>query len=59
MKFHTPELQCFTQEKIRKIKCPILIAHGDKHVINRVNEQVVIPELKAAGKDVREIASPG
>jgi acetyl esterase/lipase len=53
--FYTPELQRFTRDKIRKIKCPVLIAHGDKHPINNVNEQIVIPELKAAGKEMQEI----
>lgn len=33
-KYYTPELRKFTQEKIRRISCPILIIHGDKHPIS-------------------------
>ena len=54
-KFYTPELQEFTRGKIRKIKCSILLAQGDKSAINRVNEMIVIPELKAAGKELKVI----
>ena len=58
-KYYTPELQKFTRDKIRKIKCPILIVRGDRHAINKINTDIVIPELKAAGKDVREIVFAG
>jgi len=51
--FYTPELQKFTREKIAKIQCPILICQGGMHIINRVNNEIFIPELKRAGKDVQ------
>ncbi|MBI3693327.1 MAG: alpha/beta fold hydrolase [Acidobacteria bacterium] len=57
-KYYTPELQQFTRAKVRKIRCPILIVHSDQHLINRVNEQILVPELKAASKDVQEFAVP-
>jgi len=58
-KYYTADFQQLTRAKIRKIRCPILIPHGDRHIINRVNELIVIPELKAAGKDVTELPFPG
>ena len=58
-KHYTAEIQKRTRAKIAKIECPVLIVHGDVHVINRINEQIIIPELKAAGKKVHEIYEPG
>jgi dipeptidyl aminopeptidase/acylaminoacyl peptidase len=53
--YYTPELQKFTREKIQRITCPVLIVHGDQHPINKINHEIIIPELKAAGKDVEVI----
>jgi dienelactone hydrolase len=58
-RFYTPELQKFTREKIARIRCPVFIAHGDKHAINKVNHEIIIPELKAAGKKLQVTAYPG
>jgi dipeptidyl aminopeptidase/acylaminoacyl peptidase len=58
-KHYSPEIRKLTRAKIAKIDCPLLIVHGDVHVINRINEQIIIPELKAAGKKVEEIYEPG
>jgi dienelactone hydrolase len=58
-KYYTPELEKFTKAKIAKIKCPILIARGDQHAINKINTDIVIPELKAQGKEVHEIVFAG
>ena len=58
-KHYTPEIEKLTRAKIAKIDCPVLIVHGDVHVINRINEQIIIPELKAAGKKIEEVYEPG
>ncbi len=58
-KFWTPELQKMTREKIGKIHCPVFIAYGDKSPINLINHEIVIPELKAAGKQVETKLYPG
>ncbi len=58
-RFYTPELEKFTREKVRKINCPVLIVHGDQHPINKINHEIVIPELKEAGKTVETILYPG
>src|SRR5688572_30472094 len=57
--FYTPELQKFTRDKIERIKCPVLIVHGDQHPINKINHEIVIPELKRAGKTLEVILYPG
>jgi acetyl esterase/lipase len=48
--YYTPGLQQFTRAKISKIQCPVFIAHGNVHPINKLNNEIVIPEMKAAGK---------
>lgn len=58
-RFYTPEVQRHTRAKIAKIASPIFIAHGDKHVINKINNDVFIPELKEAGKRVEVLLYPG
>lgn len=58
-KFYTPELQEFTRKKIHKISCPVFIAQGDKNPINKINNEIIIPELKKAGKEVEVILYPG
>ena len=57
--YYTPALQAFTRKKIAQIRCPVLIAHGDKHAINKINHEIIIPELKAAGKQLTVVAYPG
>lgn len=58
-KFYTPELEKLTRAKVGKINCPVLIVHGDKHPINKINHEIVIPELKKAEKKVEVILYPG
>jgi dienelactone hydrolase len=58
-RYYTPELEKLTQGKIAKISCPVLIAQGDQHPINKVNNELFIPELKKAGKNVEVITYPG
>lgn len=57
--YYTPELQQRTREKIAKITCPVFIAHGDRHIINTVNNEVFVPEMKQAGKLTQVILYPG
>jgi len=64
-RYFTPELRKFTRDKIRRITCPILILHGDDTgsvnrfaSLNRFNNDVFVPELRAARKKVEVIAYP-
>jgi dienelactone hydrolase len=58
-KFYTPELQKFTRAKIERIHVPIFIAQGNVHPIGKINREIIIPELEAAGKDVEVKDYPG
>lgn len=58
-RYYTPQLQAFTREKIKRIACPVLIVQGDQHPINRINDEIVVPELRAAAKAVEVIVYPG
>jgi dipeptidyl aminopeptidase/acylaminoacyl peptidase len=58
-RFYTEEAQKFTCEKIRKIACPVLIVQGDQHIINKINNELFIPELKTQGKKIELITYAG
>jgi dienelactone hydrolase len=58
-KYYTAEVQKVTRRKIAKISCLVLIVHGDVNVINRINDHIIVPELKAAGKQVEHIVYKG
>jgi dipeptidyl aminopeptidase/acylaminoacyl peptidase len=58
-RYYTPEYQKLTRAKLARIRCPILIVQGDQHSINRFNAEVLIPELRAAGKRLEVITYPG
>jgi len=51
-KYYAPELQKFTRGKVAQIHCPVLILHGDVHPLKIINQEIVVPELKAADKPV-------
>jgi acetyl esterase/lipase len=55
----TPELQKLTRAKIAQIHCPVLIVHGDIHPLKIINQEIIVPELKAAGKSVEYIEYAG
>jgi acetyl esterase/lipase len=57
--FYTPELQKLTREKIGRIKFPVLIVHGDQHPINKINHDIIVPEMNRAGKKLEVILYPG
>lgn len=56
--YYTPEIQKRTQQKIASVEAPIFIASGGKTVINRINDQIIIPELRQAGKEVEVTLYP-
>jgi len=58
-KYYTPELQKFTRAKVAQIHCPVLIVHGDIHPLKIINQEIVVPELKAANKPVEYIEYAG
>jgi len=62
LKNFTKESQRITREKIARIQSPILIIQGDAEAaidVNGFNSAVLIPELRAAGKELDVITYPG
>jgi len=57
--YYTPELQKRTRDKIARIRCPVFIAHGDRHIINKVNNEVFVPEMTSGQKLTQVILYPG
>lgn len=51
--------EAYTRAKIKKIRCPVLVVHGDKHPINIFNNAAFLPEMKAVGKPPKIILYPG
>jgi dipeptidyl aminopeptidase/acylaminoacyl peptidase len=58
-RYYTPELKAFTREKIARIRCPIFLAEGGRHPINRINNEILIPELLSAGKALQAVLYAG
>jgi len=57
-RYYTAQFQRLTREKIARIRSPILIQQGDENSpLNRFNAQVLIPELRAAGKPLEVICN--
>jgi dipeptidyl aminopeptidase/acylaminoacyl peptidase len=59
LRYYTPEVQKRTRDKIARIDCPILLTCGTLDPINQINNEIVIPELRAAGKDLRVVEYAG
>jgi dienelactone hydrolase len=58
-RYYTAEFQKLTRAKLARIQCPILIIQGSVHPINRFNEEVLIPELRAVGKRIEVLTYSG
>jgi dienelactone hydrolase len=58
-RYYTPEFQKLTRTKLARIQCPILIIQGDVQPVNRFNQEVLIPELRAAGKKLDVLTYSG
>ena len=58
-RFYTSECKERTQRKISNITCPILILDGDRHALNTLNREILLPELKAANVEIEYKIYPG
>ncbi len=56
---YTDECRSLTQKKIKAISCPVLFLHGDQHSLKKLNKEIFLPELKAAGVEVEYKVYPG
>jgi len=58
-KFFTPELRAKTAEKLKSIRIPVLILHGDKHDLIKLNKPLFLPLMQEVGVDVKFLEYPG
>jgi acetyl esterase/lipase len=60
-KYFTPELRQRTWEKLKSVRAPVLILHGDQHDLHKLNKPLFLPLMKEAGVEVeyREYAGYG
>jgi dienelactone hydrolase len=58
-RYYTGKYKAITRAKIARIQCPILIVQGDVQPINRFNAEVLLPELRQAGKKFETKTYPG
>lgn len=59
--YFTAELRQRTREKLKSMRAPVLILHGDQHDLHKLNAPLFVPLMKEAGVDVeyREYAGYG
>jgi acetyl esterase/lipase len=58
-KFFTPELKAKTKEKLKSIPAPVLILHGDRHDLHKLNKPLFVPLMLEAGVSVEYREYPG
>jgi len=58
-KYFTARQRQLTREKLGKIRCPVLVTHGDVHAMKKLNFEYFLPELMGAGKKVTISIYPG
>jgi len=58
-KFFTPELRARTLAKLKTIRTPVLILHGDRHDLHKLNKPLFLPLMKEAGVKVEYREFPG
>lgn len=56
---YTEEKRKTTEAKINAIQCPILIHHGDQHLLRKINFELVFPAIEKAGKSLTVEKYPG
>lgn len=56
---YTPKLRQRTRDKLAKIRCPVLVLHGDQHALKTFNLDLFVPEMNAMQIDVETIIYPG
>ena len=57
--YFTPELRARTREKLKGVRVPVLILHGDKHDLAKLNKPLFLPLMREAGVQVEYREYPG
>jgi len=58
-RFFTPELRERTRAKLATLRAPVLILHGDRHDLRKLNGPIIVPLMKEAGLRVEYREYPG
>jgi acetyl esterase/lipase len=58
-RFFTPELRERTRAKFATLRAPILILHGDRHDLRKLNGPIIVPLMKETGVRVEYREFPG
>lgn len=58
-KYFTPELRASTREKLKSIRVPVMLLHGDKHDLVKLNKPLFLPLMQEAGVEVEYREYPG
>jgi acetyl esterase/lipase len=58
-RYWTPEIERRTQERLRRLSCPIFVGHGDVHPLKELNFKLFFPEMLRVGKPVQINVYPG
>jgi acetyl esterase/lipase len=58
-RYLTPELRARTLDKLKTLRAPVLILHGDRHDLRKLNGPLFVPLMKEAGASVRFLEYPG
>lgn len=58
-KYLTPELRHHTLEKLKTLRAPVLILHGDRHDLHKLNKPLFLPLMQQAGVKVEYREYPG
>ena len=58
-RFFTPELRERTRAKFATLRAPVLILHGDRHDLRKLNGPIIVPLMKEAGVRVEYQEYPG
>jgi dipeptidyl aminopeptidase/acylaminoacyl peptidase len=58
-KYYTARHRQLTREKLGKIRCPVIVTHGDVSALKKINFEFFFPELMSAGKKVTISIHPG
>jgi len=58
-KYFTPEIRTNAVAKLRAVRCPILVLHGDVHPLKEMNNELFRPAMDEAGVDYEWKLFPG
>ncbi len=58
-KYLTPDLRARTLEKLKTLHTPVLILHGDRHDLHKLNKPLFLPLMKEASVKVEYREYPG